>query len=351
MLEKVLQQSGFWTSCGPFSHVVLSTRIRIARNMKSVLFPNRLIREDMSPIQEAVGRFVRDSSFRGPTCVIDLRQIDSNEKRFLRERNVITCEMEISDNSMVAVNNTEDFSILINEEDHFRIQVIRPGLQLVDAYKAADRVDTELNKFTSYAFSEELGYLTACVSNLGTGLKVSFLLHLPVITMKNMMHDLIPEEKKNRVEIKGTIGKNSKSLGSLYQLSSRTSLGISEIDIIESMDEVLSGILEIEDAGRDELYTESKLDLENRIWRSFGILQYSRRLGYIESMDHLSNLRLGIILAVIKNIDVRVINDLMVNIQWAHLQRNYGLLFKSTDECDEYRAGYMRKILSAIEVR
>lgn len=351
MLEEVLQLSSFWTSCGPFSHMVLSTRVRIARNIKSVLFPNRLLREDIAPIQDMVGKFIRESRHIGPIRLIDLREIDSNEKRFLRERNFITCEMEISEISMVAVSGTGDFSLLINEEDHFRIQVIRPGLQLVEAYKVADRVDTELGKWVSYAFSEELGYLTACVSNLGTGLKVSMMLHLPVITMKNMIPDLIPEEKKNSVEIRGTIGKNSKTLGSLYQLSNRISLGMSEIDIIESMDEVLGRILEIEDTARDELYSESRLDLEDRVWRSFGILQYSRRLSYIESMDHLSNIRLGIILAVIKNIDVKVVNDLMVNIQWAHLQRNYSLLFKSTNECDEYRAGYLRKYLSSFEVR
>lgn len=351
MFEEVMKQSGFWTSTGPFSHIVLSSRIRLARNMHSVPFPNRLISEDMYAIRDAIERFARESAYRDHVNIIELKSIDNNEKRFLRERNIITYEMEVSDNSLVAVDNIDDFTILVNEEDHFRIQVIRPGLQLMETYKIADRVDTELNRFAAYAFSEELGYLATCTSNLGTGLRVSVLLHLPVLTIKNGLHDIIPEEKKKAVELKGTIGPSTKTLGSLYLLSNRISLGPSEVDIIETFDEVLGGILETEDNGRDEYFSESRLELEDRIWRSFGLLQFSRRISYIESMDHLSNIRLGIILAIIKNFDVKALNDLMVNIQWAHLQRHYGLLFKSTNECDEYRADHIRKILHAFEVK
>jgi len=319
--------------------------------MQSVLFPGRMLGEELYPVREALERFSSESIYGNTINIIDLRNIDGNEKRYLRERNIITYEMEVSDNSLVAVSYVDDFSILVNEEDHFRIQVIRPGLQLPEAYKIADKVDTELNRFVPYAFSDELGYLTACTSNLGTGLKVSVLLHLPVTTLKNRVKELIPDEKKNSVEIKGTSSHMNKPLGSLYQLSNRISIGLSEIDIIEMVDEILGRILEIEDAGRDEFVSESRLELEDRIWRSFGTLICSRRISYVESMEHLSNVRLGIILAVMKNIDIKMINDLMVNIQWAHLQRNCGLLFKSTNESDECRADYMRRILGSFEVR
>lgn len=351
MFEEVLQQSGFWTSTGPFSHIVLSTRIRLARNMQSVPFPGRMTGEESYPIRGAIDRFARESKCKGQVSIIDLKEVDPNEKRFLRERNIITYEMEVSEHSLVAVNNVEDFNILVNEEDHFRIQVIRPGLQLMEAYKAADHADTELNRFVPYAFSDDLGFLTACTSNLGTGLRVSVLLHLPVITMKNGIPDLIPEDKRNRIEIKGTIGKSSKTLGSLYLLSNRVSLGLSEVDIIESVDDVVGSILEQEDERRDGYFTESRIELEDMVWRSYGMLRFSRRISYIEAMDHLSNVRLGIVLAIIKNIDVKALNDIMVNIQWAHLQRHYGMLFKSTGECDEYRADYLRKAFQSVEVK
>jgi protein arginine kinase len=351
VFEEVLQQSGFWTSCGPFSHIVLSSRARLARNMANVPFPSRMVGDDAYPVRDVIRRFAGESSFRDHVAIIDLQGIDSGEKRFLRERNVITYEIEVSDNSLVAVDNIEDYTILVNEEDHFRIQVIRPGLQLMEAYRTADRVDTELGRFVPYAFSDELGYLSACISNVGTGLRVSTLMHLPVITMKNRMADLIPEDKKNAVEIKGTIGPSSKTLGGLYQLSNRVSLGISEVDIIETLDDVLGRIMGTEDALRDELFSLSRLEAEDRIWRSMGILLHARRLTYIESMDHMSNLRLGIIMAVLRNMDLKVVNDLMVNIQWAHLQRHHNILFKSTNECDEYRADYIRKTLHQYEVQ
>jgi protein arginine kinase len=351
LFEETLQRSGFWTLYGPFSHIVLSSRLRLARNMSAVPFPVRLSGEELDPVREALERFCEESIYRNAMHIIELRDIDGNEKRYLRERNIITYEMESSETSLVAVNYEDDFSILVNEEDHFRIQVIRPGLQLSEAYKIADKVDTELNRYVPYAFSEELGYLTACTSNLGTGLKASVLLHLPVSTLKNRVRELVLDDKKNSVEIKGTIGHMDKPLGCLYQLSNRISIGLSEIDIIEMVDEILGRILDKEDAGREELFSESRLEMGDKIWRSYGSLSYSRRISYIESMEHLSNVRLGIILAVIKNIDIKVINDLMVNIQWAHLQKNCGLLFKSTSESDECRADYLRRILGPFEVR
>lgn len=351
MFEEVLQQSGFWTSVGPFSHIVLSSRVRLARNMVSVPFPGRLHADELYPVNSVIERFARDSEYRDRVGIIDLKGVDANERRFLRERNIITYEMEVSENSMVAADTRDDFSILVNEEDHFRIQVIRPGLQLLDAYKTADRVDTELNRFVNYAFSEELGFLTACTSNLGTGLRVSLLLHLPINAMKNRVNDLIPAEKKNVVELRGTIGQSSRTLGSLYLLSNRISLGPSEVDIIETVDEVLGRVLEAEDTGRDEYMSGSRSELEDKIWRSYGALSFARRLSYIEAMEHLSNVRLGIILAIIRNIEVKAVNDLMVSIQWAHLQRYYDQFFKSTGECDEYRAEYIRKTVQSFEVK
>ncbi|MBN2079626.1 MAG: hypothetical protein JW838_11720 [Spirochaetes bacterium] len=283
--------------------------------------------------------------------LIELRRIHDNEKRYLRERNVITPEMEGSEYAMVAVGRHEDFVILINEEDHFRIQVIRPGLQFTEAYRIADKIDSELNRFVPYAFSDELGYLTSCTSNLGTGLRVSALLHLPVVTMKNRVQDLVPEEKKNFVDVRGTAGRSNRPLGGIYQLASRVSLGLSEIDIIEIADEVLGRIIDLEDTLRDEHFSETRIEIEDSVCRSFGILSCARRLSYVEAMEHLSGVRLGVILAVVKNTDIQAVNDMMVTSQWAHLQRHYGIIFKNAVECDEYRAEYLRNNLKNSGVR
>jgi protein arginine kinase len=313
--------------------------------MPSLPFPNRLESQDMLPIRSVMERFAAESSLGEGLSLIELRRVHDNEKRYLRERNVITPEMEGSEYAMVAVGRHGDFIILINEEDHFRIQVIRPGLQFTEAYRMADAIDSELNRFVPYAFSDEIGYLTSCTSNLGTGLRVSALLHLPVVTMKNRVQDMVPEEKRHYVEIRGTAGRPNRPMGCIYQLASRVALGISEVDIIEIADEVLARIIDIEDSLRDELYSENRLELEDSVCRSFGILSCARRLSYVEAMEHLSGVRLGVILAIIKNTEIQAVNDMMVSSQWAHLQQHYGIVFKNAAECDEYRADYLRNNL------
>jgi len=341
LFEELIEKPGFWSVSGPNNDIVLSSRIRLARNIKSAPFPNNFDFNEADFVKGMINEFVNESTFKDNLTLIDISGIDSNEKRFLRERNIITNEMEDSDNSLVAINNIDDFTILVNEEDHFRIQVIRPGLQLVEAYRFAEKVDDELNKFVPYAYSNELGYLSACPSNLGTGMKCSVILHLPVITMRNKINEAISGVDRKDIEIKGTVRDKEKNLGGIYQVSNKISLGISEIDIIEMLDSVINNLLELEDIERDVILSEYKLDFEDEILRSYGILKYLKRISYTEAMEHLSNIRLGVITAVIRNNPLNLINDLMVNIQWSHLQRHYSRIFKSTIECERYRAKYI----------
>ncbi len=342
MFEHVLSRPGFWAIDGPCNDVVLSSRIRLARNLKSLPFPNKLEEGELFLLTSLIDKFVSESSFSEHILFIDLNKIDSNEKRILRERNIITYEMEISNNSHVLIDSEEDFTILINDEDHFRIQVIKSGFQILDAYRLAEKVDNELNKYMTYAFSDEYGYLSACPSNLGTGMRASVLLHLPVLSMKKKINDIVSRARKNGIEVKGTIGDSYKTLGNIYQISNKVTLGLSEVDLIENLDLMVNGIIEMEDHERDEYFTSSKPELEDKIWRSYGVMKHARKISYVEAMDHLSNIRLGVIFAVIKNIDIHIINNLMVNIQWSHLQRNFGKVFKSTVEGDQSRAEYIR---------
>lgn len=345
MIENLLQGRGFWTVKGPHNHVVLSSRLRLARNMKGICFPGRMINSDAKLLRSAVEKFLDEFTPQERPSIIDIDSIGSGEKRLLRERNIITSEMELSDGSYVVVSPDEEYAVLVNEEDHVRIQVIRPGLQLMESYTVADRIDDILNKSVPYAFSNEFGYLTSCVSNTGTGLRVSALLHLPVLSKKNFLDDFSQNIKKRGAEIKSTIPNSNKSIGSLFQLSNRVAIGFSEVDIIEMIDGYISELIEMEDYERDLSFAESKMEMEDRIWRSYGQLQYSRKITYIEALEHLSNIRLGVILAVIKNIDLSDINDMMVNIQWAHLQRRFDRIFITTAECDEYRSEFLRGVI------
>ncbi|MDY6933529.1 MAG: ATP--guanido phosphotransferase [Spirochaetota bacterium] len=342
MFEKLLEKRGFWSKVGPCSDVVLSTRVRLGRNLSDVRFPHRQDEDDLNYIRFLTEEFVYKSDFNNCVTLCDLKDISLNDRRFLRERNIITHEMETSENSYVIIENDENFYIMVNEEDHFRIQVIKPGFQIMETYRLADRVDDELNKFVTYAYSDEFGYLTVCPSNLGTGLRISTMLHLPALSLTGAIPEVVKNVRDAGAKIKGTLGEGSKTFGSMYQLFNRVSLGLSEVDILEEIDEVTSRVVDMESVARDNYFSEEAVQLEDTVWRSMGILRYSRHIGYTEAMDHLSNIRLGIILSILKNIELQEINDLMVNIQWSHLQKIANMVFNDSYECDNFRANYLR---------
>jgi protein arginine kinase len=348
LIDEVSQRPGFWSFAGPKSDIVLSCRIRLARNIHSLPFPSTLEEKESYIIRHSIERFASESRYSSSARLIDLRRLEDHEKRFLRERNIITHEMETSPNSMVLLVTGDDFTILVNEQDHYRIQVIKPGLQLDDAYRLADSVDDELNRFVFYAFSDDYGYLTASPSNLGTGLRCSMLLHLPALAFRNRIGEMVPYLKERGVELKGTVGENRKTIGSIFQISNRSSLGLSEIDIIEIMDSAANILVSTEDSLRDEAVLTSRVKLEDRVFRSLGILRYARSIAYGEAMDHLSNVRFGIILALIKGLEIYVINDMMVNIQRSHLQNYFGEPIVSNSQCDRLRAEYISNMLRDI---
>ncbi len=348
MFEELLQKAGFWSQKGPSGDVVLSTRVRLARNIPSLHFPSRQEEHDYSVLMSTVKRFAAESSMRDGIRVLSMDELSDSDRRFLRERTVITSELEASPRACVIIHNEGDFVIMVNEEDHFRIQVIKPGFQVTEAYQLADSIDNELNRFVSYAYSEEFGYLTSCPSNIGTGLKISVMLHLPLVAQGGELADLARELHGRNVVIRGVTGKELETVGNLYLLANQISLGVSEVDIIEMVDAATRLCIEREDARRDVCLVEYGVALENRIWRSLGLLKYSRCIEYIEALDHLSNIRLGIVLSLIKNIDLYKINDLMVNIQRVHLERIAGSSLSGEDECDIFRAQYLKKELEQL---
>lgn len=345
MLDRLLKKTGSWTETGPSSDVVITTRVRLARNMPSISFPHRQDSREFTLLEAVTQRFVSESSFQGRIYLVELSGVNEGDKRFLRERNIITSELEGAQNSLAVIENDEEFVVMVNEEDHFRIQVIRPGLRIMECCALADRIDDELNKYATYAFSDELGYLAACPSNTGTGLKVSLMLHLPMITISKKLADIIAVLKEKKVLLKGITGSGAETVGSIYLVSNSTALGLSEVDIAELMDGTVRFLIDAENEARDEFVGRNRTRLEDRIWRSLGIMKYGRSINYIEAVEHLSNIRLGVILSVIKNIDLHRINDLMVNIQWSHLQRIAGEYFQNLSDCDAYRADYLRSQL------
>lgn len=340
--EVINNRKSFWKQKGPRNDIVLSTRVRLGRNAGYVPFVDSMEDGDFDTIKGIVKSFISQTPAGENTCCFNINELDLHEKRLLLEKNIITSEMENSEKSLVLINNTDDFTILVNDSDHFRIQVIRPGFQLFDTYKDADSVDDALNSVVKYAFSDSYGYLAPDPVNLGTGLKVSVILHLPVLTLQKRIGESIHYIRDNGFHISGTLGNTGRVTGGLYLVNNRKYLGMTEVDLIETADDIINRIIKLEDDSRDEFFTVSRNELEDSVWRSLGILLYARRLNYVEAVEHLSRVRLGVVMSIIKNYNIVTINDLMVKIQWAHLQEYFGLRFKSIIDSDDYRAVFLR---------
>jgi protein arginine kinase len=258
--------------------------------------------------------------------------------------------MEQSDQSMLIMNKVDDSCLHINDHDHIRIITIAPGLQLESAYAAADAIDNDLNQFIPYAFSDDLGYLSPMISNIGTGMKVSIAAHLPALSMNNHISDMIQPLRNNGFELLGNVSDSIKSKGDIYVISNKTKLGISESECIIRLGSMIRDIIEAEDDEREALYSDSKNEIEDMVFRSYGILTNARSISHKEAMQLLSLLRMGVLLAFFKNIDIAAINNLMVQIQPAHIQSFYGMSFNDKRECDEIRADFIRSEIGNFEV-
>lgn len=349
MFEQLLKNSPLWSEAGPSADVIMITRVRLARNLPSLPFGNKMDHSDISTLESIVQQAVAASVFFSTVQFVNLQQCNADDKRFLRERDIITPEMELSDCSSVVFDQSQSYSILVNEEDHIRIQVLKPGLQILSAYKLADEIDDELNKNVSYAFLDSLGYLTTSPANLGTGLQISSMMHLPMVTASKNMSEVIKIVKEHQAQIKGIVHDAAKTVGGLYIISNKLTLGRSEIDIIDEMNKVINLIMDLENNARDEYYHHHKEALEDMVWRSFGIAVFSRSMSYPEAIEHLSLIRLGAVLSILKNIELSSINDLMIHIQPSHLQKIAGRQFLNVDESNAMRAAYLRKKLEGLE--
>ncbi len=342
MLENLLNRTGSWSLTGSDSDVVISTRVRLARNFPSLPFPHMLKRNDLHVLEAVIKNFTESSSIKDNIIIAEIPKLDEIDRRYLRERGLITIELEHSPHSFALIDHDEKFAILVNEEDHFRIHLIRPGFEIWQCLDEAKQIDEELNKVIPYAFSPQFGHLTSRPANAGCGLKISLMLFLPTYTIVNPLSDSISLFKSKNITMRGIIGETIETVGSLYLLSNAGSLGFSEKEIEEQMESATHFLIGEERKSRELYYSQNRKKIDDRTWRSWGILAYSRSISYSEAMEHLSNLRLGILLSLIKNIDLQKINDLMINIQWSHLQRIAGRNFISISEADEFRADYLR---------
>ena len=333
-------------SCGD---VVVSTRVRLARNLKQYPFPARALASQ----REAVERQVKDALLSGNSILskefrfIPLENTTQEEAVSLVERHIVSPEF-IADRrgKAVLISADESISIMVNEEDHLRIQVLREGFSLKEAAETADHIDTLLSENLDFAFDPELGYLTQCPTNLGTGLRASVMLHLPGLTESGAMPRIASNLSKLGLTIRGTYGEGSKSIGALYQLSNQITLGLSENEAIENLRSITVQLMEEERKARAQMSEE--IAWQDKIDRAAGVLKSARVLSSSEFMELLSYIRLGLSTGVLQGVTTQELNALMVNAQPATLMARAGKQLDETQR-DVLRADMAREVCAKIK--
>jgi len=332
--------------------VIISSRIRLARNIKKYPFPNHLQPQEATQLIREIGDvFKKESVADMNFTLLHMQNLPSIDKVAMMEQHTISPGF-INNMKPNAILLSEDdsVSIMINEEDHLRIQAMSYGADLLTAFEKANLIDDFIEKHMDYAFDKELGYLTSCPTNVGTGLRASYMLHVPALEASGQLRIILEAIGKFGITFRGIYGESSEPIGSVFQMSNQVTLGHSEREIIDNLNSVTMQVVDQELAVREKLMTEKRIEFEDSIYRSFGILKHARILSSKEAMTLLSDIKLGIELGILKTNSQKGLNifDLMTSIQPANLQK---LENKSLDiiERDIARANYIRHMIPDIQ--
>ncbi len=339
-----------WLSgVGPHAEMVLSTRIRLARNLTTVPFTHRAREEQLQGVLLSVASAAQSSRSFERGLLLRMNEMTPEERQILVERHLVS--HELGDGSRprgIVVAADERLSLMINEEDHLRLQAMTSGFQLAEAWALADAADDELDHALDFAFSEEIGYLTSCPTNAGTGLRASVLIHLPALVLLEEIQKVLKSIMQVGLNVRGLYGEHSEVMGNLFQISNQTTLGRSERDSIESLERVTRQIIETEERARERLMRDARIQIEDKVWRAYGTLRYCRSIHSREVINLCSAVRLGVALALPGLCPLQVVNELLILTQPAHLQRFSGGEL-SQGERNVYRAQLVRERLAAAE--
>jgi protein arginine kinase len=342
-LDNLTHTSGEWLrATGPESDIVISSRVRLARNLAAFPFTNRASAYQKAEIEGLLRDRVAKLELDPRLDYVNVPGLSPLDRQFLVERQLISRELASAEGPRgVAVGPKETVSLMINEEDHLRLQVMRSGFALDEAWQDIDRVDDLLEQRVSYAFSEEFGYLTACPTNVGTGMRSSVMLHLPALVWTKQIEKVFRALQKINLAVRGLYGEGSRASGDFYQISNQVTLGKSETSILAEIREVIPQIITYERQARNALLRESRQALQDRVSRAFGTLCSATMMTAEETMDLLSSVRLGVNLALLDDITIATVNELFIHTQPAHLQKLMGALLDG-EERNAARARYLR---------
>lgn len=330
---------------GPHDRIVMSSRVRLARNLKGCAFPSWAKKPERIKVLEMILPAVASLPEMKDSFSAAMDDLPALDKQILVERHLVSREHAAkSAGSGVVLNRDETLCVMINEEDHLRMQSLRPGLQIRQVWAAIDQVDSALEKKLTYAFSPELGYLTACPTNLGTGIRVSAMLHLPGLVLSEQINPIIQSVNKLGLAVRGLYGEGTEALGNVFQVSNQMTLGESETTIVERLEKVLAQIIEHEENARELLLEKKAKTVFNHIGRAYGILSNAHSISSKETMNLLSFLRLGVDMGLFPGVDRSLVDELFILTQPAHLQRQHAEKL-SAEERDLLRADMLRERL------
>jgi protein arginine kinase len=344
-----INHTGEWLKgIGEHSDIVISSRVRLARNLKDKPFPNKAKKSELNDILVQIHGAIQEIGFFKNAQFFKMAELDNIDKQFLIERHLMSHEHATNpDGKGLVVSQEEILSVMINEEDHIRLQIMHSGLNLNQSLEIANTIDNSLSEKLDFAYGLQWGYLTACPTNTGTALRGSVMLHLPALVMTKQINKVLAAVAKLSFASRGFYGEGTQASGNFYQISNQLSMGQSEVEVIQNINGLIRQIIEQEEQARQALLLQNKPMLEDKIFRSFGVLRSAHIISSQETVELLSMVRLGIDLNIIKDVDRKSINELFIMIQPAHLQKIEGKKLNSSER-DAIRANVIRKQLGGL---
>lgn len=328
-LRQITEHAGEWLrGAGPHSDIVISSRIRYARNLAGFPFVARANRRQRHEVLDRCKAQIMSRQLADNMLWVDLPESPQLDRQLLVERHLISRQHAGANDDIpraVAIDADETFAIMVNEEDHLRVQVLRSGMQLAEAYDQIDRIDDLLEERLDFAYSPRFGYLTACPTNVGTGIRVSVMLHLPALKLTGEIDKVRRAARDMHLAVRGLFGEGSEALGDLYQVSNQTTLGKSEQEILADFEHgVVPQIIAYEQQARQALLRQRAEQLDDKVWRAWALLTNARVMGTEEVLQLLSHLRLGVNLGRLDTVNISTINGLFLLTQSGHLQKLTG---------------------------
>ena len=342
-LDTLAKGTGEWLrGTGPASDVVISTRIRLARNLRDFPFPPRASDESKAAVESILREPVCSQSPAGTFSYVRLDDLTPLDRQFLVERQMISREHSEGTGARgVAISPQETTSVMINEEDHLRMQSLRSGLAVDECWAEANSLDDALQQKVSFAFSDRFGFLTSCPTNVGTGMRVSVMVHLPALVMTKEIQKVFQAMQKMGLAVRGLYGEGSQAMGDFYQISNQVTLGRSEAQILGNVKKMVPDILDYERRAREAVLKDNRAQLHDKVSRAFGILQSARTITSEETMHLLSSVRLGVTLELLGGVTIPDLNVLFIHTQPAHLQKLRQTPLESKDR-NASRAAFLR---------